>query len=114
MNTRNIERDLSGHAEMNVVRGAASKSWGDFPAATLYASTEPCMMCAGVIAWSGISRVTFGLRQARLHQIPTLRPPRFAVPTDLRALLSGVRPSIEVVGPLLEAEALAVHEGYWQ
>lgn len=114
LNTRNVGRDLSGHAEMNVVRGAARDSWPEFPGATLYASTEPCMMCAGLIAWSRIGRVAFGLSQVRLNQIPSLRPPRFSVPTDIRSLLQGVEPPVEVVGPLLESEALVVHEGYWQ
>ena len=112
-NTRNIAKDLSGHAEMNIVRALWAGANAEFPGATLYASTEPCMMCAGIIAWSGIGRVAFGLSQRRLHAIPTSRPPRFAVATELRALLHGVNPPVEVVGPLLEDEALVPHSDYW-
>jgi tRNA(Arg) A34 adenosine deaminase TadA len=114
LNSRNRERDIAAHAEMQLVREAVrSVPFADLPACTLYASTEPCMMCAGVIAWSGIGRVVFGLSQVRLNQVPVGRPPRFGVPTVLADLLAGVQPPIEVVGPLLEDEALGPHAGYW-
>ena len=85
----------------------------DLPSCTLYSSTEPCMMCAGAIAWSTIGTVVFGLSQVRLNEIPIARPPRFAVPTRLAVLLSGVQPPIVIRGPLLEDESLAPHLGYW-
>lgn len=114
LNTRNVARDLTGHAETNVIRSSTVDGWSVFPSATLYASTEPCMMCAGLIAWSGIGRVVFGLSQAQFGAIPTMKPPRFAAPPDIRTLLGGLRAPVEIVGPLLEEEAWAVHEGYWQ
>jgi tRNA(Arg) A34 adenosine deaminase TadA len=51
------ERDITGHAETNLVR-EASKDYNqeDLLKCTLYASTEPCPMCAGAIYWSGIDR----------------------------------------------------------
>jgi tRNA(Arg) A34 adenosine deaminase TadA len=114
LNARNRDRDIAAHAEMQLVREAVhAVPFPDLPACTLYASTEPCMMCAGVIAWSGIGRVVFGLSQVRLNQVPVGRPPRFGVPTVLANLLAGVQPPIEVVGPLLEDEALEPHAGYW-
>jgi tRNA(Arg) A34 adenosine deaminase TadA len=30
--------------------------------ATLYTSTEPCVMCSGAICWAGIGRVVYGCR----------------------------------------------------
>ncbi|MFN8616301.1 MAG: nucleoside deaminase [Dehalococcoidia bacterium] len=114
LNTRNVARDLTGHAETNVIRSSTANGWSDFPSATLYASTEPCMMCAGLIAWSGIGRVVFGLSQAQFGAIPTQKPPRFAVPPDIRTLLAGLNSPVEIVGPLLADEAWAVHQGYWK
>ena len=29
-------------------------------ASTIYASAEPCVMCAGACFWSGVGRVVFG------------------------------------------------------
>ncbi len=112
-NTRNSSRDLSGHAEMNVIREAAANHWTQLRTSTLYTSTEPCMMCARLIAWSGIGRLVFGLSQASLNRIPSTHPPRFSTPTDVRVLLGGVYPPVEVAGPLLEAEAMGLHDGYW-
>jgi tRNA(Arg) A34 adenosine deaminase TadA len=114
LNSRNRDRDIAAHAEMNLVRQAVKVvPFAELPGATLYASTEPCMMCAGVIAWSGIGTVVFGLSQVRLNQIPVGRPPRFSRPTRLADLLDGIVPPVSVRGPLLEDEALGPHEGYW-
>jgi tRNA(Arg) A34 adenosine deaminase TadA len=112
-NTRNRERDIAGHAELTVIRNAWPELWREFPDATLYASTEPCLMCAGVIGWSHVGRVVYGLSQARLNAIPTAKPRRFARAPGLRELLDGVVPAVAIVGPLLEEEAFAVHDGFW-
>jgi tRNA(Arg) A34 adenosine deaminase TadA len=114
LNTRNLERDLAAHAEMNLVRRAVHLvRLEELARCTLYSSSEPCLMCAGVIAWSGIGTVVFGGSQRALMSIPVPRPPRFRVPTDIHQLLSGVQPPVTIRGPLLEEEAMAPHEGYW-
>jgi tRNA(Arg) A34 adenosine deaminase TadA len=112
-NTRNRARDIAGHAELTLIRNAWPTMWREFPDATLYASTEPCLMCAGAIGWSRVGRVVYGLSQARLNTIPTSRPPRFAQSLGVRVVLGGLVPPIAIVGPLLEEEALAVHDGFW-
>ena len=82
--------------------------------ATLYSSAEPCAMCAGAMYWAGIGRLVYGLSEHRLRKFtgnhlenPTLDLPCRAV------FASGQRPT-EVVGPLLEDEAAALHEGVWR
>ena len=61
-NTVVTERDIAGHAELNLVRAAGMQlEPGVIQGATLYTSTEPCAMCAGAIYWSGIERVVYAL-----------------------------------------------------
>jgi tRNA(Arg) A34 adenosine deaminase TadA len=85
----------------------------DVARSTLYSSAEPCAMCAGAIYWAGIGRVAFGLSERRLKSItghhadnPTLDLPCRVV------FAAGQRPT-EVVGPLIEDEAAALHEDFW-
>jgi tRNA(Arg) A34 adenosine deaminase TadA len=106
----------TAHAELNLV--ALAHHHGLAPdqlaRATLYASTEPCPMCAGAIYWGGIGRVVFGLSQARLYEHI-----RRESGTDDGLLLScaelvgrGSHP-VEVLGPAAEDEAISVHVGFW-
>src|SRR4051795_6393339 len=49
------------HGEMDAInKCAASDSKIDWTKLTLYTTAEPCAMCQGAVAWSGISRVVFG------------------------------------------------------
>ena len=53
--------DVTAHAEMQAITAAAeylgSKYLTD---CTLYVTVEPCVMCAGAIGWSQLSRIVFG------------------------------------------------------
>ena len=53
---------ITSHAEMNAL-SAVNKY--DLRGATLYVTLEPCPMCAGAIAPSGIARVVFGAYDAQ-------------------------------------------------
>src|ERR1700761_1340905 len=81
--------------------------------ATLYSSAEPCAMCAGAIYWAGIGRLVYGLGERRLRDITGNHPENPTLDLPCRAVFaSGQRP-VEVVGPLLEDEAAAPHDGVW-
>jgi tRNA(Arg) A34 adenosine deaminase TadA len=111
-NTVNTERDVTGHAEANLIREACRLHDPDtLAASTLYASGEPCAMCSGAIFWSGVGRVVYGLSAVRLYE---MFPPNEAHPVmrlPCREVLAAGTRQTEVVGPALEEEAERVFEG---
>ena len=61
-NNRTVrDQDPTAHAEMIVIRAAASAlgSWR-LADCTLYVTLEPCAMCAGAIVLARLERVVFG------------------------------------------------------
>lgn len=53
--------DVTAHAEMQALTAAANTLGGKYlTGCTLYVTVEPCLMCAGAIGWSQISRVVYG------------------------------------------------------
>jgi tRNA(Arg) A34 adenosine deaminase TadA len=107
--------DGTAHAE----RLLATEACRTLPAevlakATIYASAEPCAMCAGAIYWAGIGRLVYGLSEHRLRELTGNHPENPTLDLPCRAVFaSGQRPT-EVIGPLLEDEAAALHEGVWK
>jgi tRNA(Arg) A34 adenosine deaminase TadA len=109
-NTEGRTGDCTGHAETNLVRAASLQYDADtLRRATLYASTEPCAMCAGAIFWARIGRVVFGLRSERHFELKDT-PGRQLRLTCADVLARGNH-EVEVVGPVLEDEAASVFEG---
>ena len=113
-NTVLTERDCTGHAETNLMRLASQHfSPEKLSICTLYTSTEPCAMCAGAIHWGTVARVVFALSEVDLYEMVGPSPEHLLLPCREVFARSG-RP-VEVVGPApeLDAEARAVHEGFW-
>ncbi|MBQ1253400.1 MAG: nucleoside deaminase [Alistipes sp.] len=53
--------DATAHAEMQAITAAATTLGGKYlKGCTLYVTVEPCIMCAGALAWSQIDRVVYG------------------------------------------------------
>ncbi len=53
--------DVTAHAEMQAITAAANTLGGKYLTdCTLYVTVEPCVMCAGAIAWAQVSRLVFG------------------------------------------------------
>lgn len=82
--------------------------------ATLYSSAEPCAMCAGAIYWAGIGRLVYGLSEHRLRAVTGNHPENPTLDLPCRGVFRSGQRATEVVGPLLEDEAEALHEGVWK
>ncbi|MGC9150669.1 MAG: nucleoside deaminase [Microbacter sp.] len=53
--------DVTAHAEMIAITAAANTLGGKYlTECTLYVTIEPCLMCAGALAWAQIGKVVFG------------------------------------------------------
>ena len=53
--------DVTAHAEMQAITAAAATLGGKYLTdCTLYVTLEPCIMCAGALGWSQVSRVVYG------------------------------------------------------
>lgn len=53
--------DVTAHAEMQAITAAANTLGGKYlNECTLYVTVEPCVMCAGAIAWAQMERLVFG------------------------------------------------------
>jgi len=112
-NTVVTSRDITAHAEVNLIRQATVKYDREFlKNCTIYASTEPCPMCAGAIFWSNIRKVVFGLSEENLYKIIGEDSDEELL-LPCREIFAKGKKAIEVVGPLLEDEAREVHLGFW-
>ena len=71
-------KDVTAHAEMQAITSAANYLNGKYlSGCTLYVTLEPCVMCAGALAWSQLERVVFaasdshrGFQQAGIQLHP--------------------------------------------
>ena len=109
-NTEGRTGDCTGHAETNLVRAATQEYDADtLRAATLYASTEPCAMCAGAVFWARIGRVVFGLRAERHYAMKGEGGRQLRLSCE--EVLARGNHEVEVVGPVLEDAAAAVFDG---
>lgn len=107
--------DGTAHAErLLATRACTTLDAGTLRHATIYSSAEPCAMCSGAIYWAGIGRLVYGLSEHRLRTLTGNHPENPTLNLPCREVFaSGQRPT-EVVGPLLEDEAAAMHEGVWR
>ena len=102
-NTVVTGRDVTGHAELNLVRAAGMQF--DVEAllpSTLYASTEPCADTAGVVE-----------QVLRLMGIVEDVSGSSTLALSCREVFARGGRNIEVSGPNLIEQAAAVHEGFW-
>jgi tRNA(Arg) A34 adenosine deaminase TadA len=101
-NTVVTERDITAHPELKLARWAARELDADVARqTTMYTSCQPCPMCTGAIARSGLGRVVFALSSKQLDE---LRPSGVASPDAA---------PVGYEGPALLAEARVPIDDYY-
>jgi tRNA(Arg) A34 adenosine deaminase TadA len=109
------DRDMTAHAERLLASQASKAYRPEFLAiCTMYASAEPCAMCAGAIYWAGIGRVVFGLSERRLKAMTGSHAENPTLDLPCRTVFAAGQRPVDVIGPLLEDEAAALHDGMWE
>jgi tRNA(Arg) A34 adenosine deaminase TadA len=97
-NTVLTDGDISAHPELKLARWAARTLSPEAAATTtMYTSCQPCQMCTGGIARSGLGRVVYALSNEQFGEI---KP-------------GGSWPVVPQEGPALYDEARAVVDGYY-
>jgi tRNA(Arg) A34 adenosine deaminase TadA len=107
--------DMTAHAERLLATRASKCHAPDFLGrCTMYVSAEPCAMCSGAIYWSGIGRVVYGQSEAALKAATGDHPENPTLALPCREVFAAGQRHVDVVGPLLEEEAAALHSGFWE
>jgi len=93
--------DVTAHAEIQAITAAAGFLGGKYLTdCTLYVTVEPCVMCAGALGWSQISRIVFGAAdEKRGFQ-------RFAP--------AALHPKTEVISGVLEEECSKLVKNFFK
>ena len=87
--------DVTAHAEMQAITAAAEVMGGKYLTdCTLYVTLEPCVMCAGALGWSQISRIVYGAADPR-RGFSRIAP-------------DALHPKTQVVSGIMADEALAL------
>ncbi|MCP9848957.1 nucleoside deaminase [Cyanobium sp. Morenito 9A2] len=111
-NSTASSQDPTRHAELGLISTFAPKLGREaFRRGTLYASSEPCIMCVGAILNAGLLRVVYGTTQTQFQRVIGDHPQ--PSPLTIREIIGRTNPAITVKGPLLEKEGLAIHESFW-
>ncbi len=72
--------DITAHAEMLAITAAAEYLGGKYlNECTLYVTMEPCVMCAGALAWTQVGEVVYGASDEKrgfLKYTPPVKHPK--------------------------------------
>ena len=103
-NTVHSDRDITAHPELKLARWAGRELTAEVARdTTMYTSCEPCPMCRGAIARSGLGRVVFALSGEQLganRRIPGPPPLAAGPPHRLHRVVVAVE-VVDLVGAAL-------------
>ncbi len=105
-NFRELWQDPTAHAEMVVIREAATQSgsWR-LTNTTLYVTLEPCVMCIGAIILARIPRLVFGAMDPKAGACGSI----LNVPAERR-----LNHRVEVVGGVFEQESQELLQSFFR
>ena len=104
-NTQVTSGDGMAHAEVVAVRAVTARLGADaVKGSTVYASGEPCAMCTGVMFWAGVQRVVYGATNPQMSALFGGE----SLPIRCAEVVAGASPAMQVDGPVLGDEAMAV------
>lgn len=110
-NTVVTEEDAIAHCEINLVHQLRGKYSADFlQQCTVYATTEPCPMCAGAIFWSGVGHLVYALSKESFHAIAGTNNPAHILNMKAGELLSRGGRAVTIEGPVMEQEAGKIYK----
>lgn len=97
-NSTVTDADIAAHAEINALRVACRGGLQrELAGATIYASAEPCPMCAGAILRFGLSRVVYGSSWEAVMPALSGQPP--VVHVASKAIAALAPQAIVTIGP---------------
>lgn len=112
-NSVNTDVDAIAHCEINLAHQLKGRFELDFlQQCTVYASTEPCPMCAAALFWSGIGRIVFALSKEGYHSVAQTNNPAHIMNMKAGEVLSRGGRYVEIIGPLLEEEAMLIYKDW--
>ena len=104
-NQQHTAHDPTAHAEVMLVREAAARlGAAALRDTTVYASGEPCAMCAGALYWAGVRRIVYAASNEVMNGL-------FGgdqLPIHCAEVLASASRQVQVDGPVLADAAVAV------
>jgi len=101
-------QDPTAHAEMLVITSATQAAGGKYlQDTTLYVTVEPCVMCAGAMFWSKISRLVYGASEPKTGFL------RFETVLQMNDL-SIIHPKLKITGGVLADEAAELMRKFFE
>lgn len=96
--------DVTAHAELVAIRNATAEGRADqFRGSAMYASGEPCPMCAAACVWAGVAKIVFAAStEAFARVLP--EGPHFHL--SCASLVDTTDADVQVIGPVNEEAAL--------
>ena len=108
-------RDWTQHAEMAALRQASALlEWNALAECTLYASAEPCPMCASAVYWCNLRRVVFSVSAASIDALRRPYERAGGIAMSAHEIFARCPREIELVGPLLNDLGIRPHLSFWR
>lgn len=92
--------DVTAHAEMQAITIAEGECGKYLTDCAIYVTVEPCIMCAGALGWSQISKVVYGASDPK-HGYSQFSP-------------SALHPKCVVIGGILENECAELMKKFFK